>query len=130
MPCALVVDDHFHNVKLLEAQLVIASFEVMTALSGEEALSKLEERKPDIILLDIMMPNMDGFEVCRRVRANPATADIPVVMVTALDKQIDRVMASDVGADEFFTKPVEDHLLMQAIRLLIKKKDAPSAAAS
>ncbi|HEY2709330.1 MAG TPA: response regulator [Caulobacteraceae bacterium] len=130
MPCALVVDDHFHNVKLLEAQLMIASFDVMTALSGEEALSKLEERKPDIILLDIMMPNMDGFEVCRRVRANPETADIPVVMVTALDKQIDRVMASDVGADEFFTKPVEDHLLMQAIRLLIKKKDAPSAAAS
>ena len=82
----LVVDDILSNVKLLEAKLSAEYFEVVTAFNGQEALVKIEEHSPDIVLLDVMMPGMDGFEVCRRIKANPKTAHIPVVMVTALDQ--------------------------------------------
>ena len=126
----LVVDDTFHNVKLLEARLQIADYDVMSASSGEEALAQLGRRIPDIVLLDIMMPGMDGYEVCRRIRQNPATAALPVVMVTALDKQSDRDMALAVGADDFLTKPVEDSVLFPIIRRLIEARDRLPAKAS
>ena len=87
----LVVDDILSNVKLLEAKLTTEYFEVVTAYSGMEALAKVDECAPDIILLDVMMPGMDGFEVCRRIKANPKSAHVPVVMVTALDQPADRV---------------------------------------
>jgi two-component system cell cycle response regulator len=129
----LVVDDNTYNVKLLEARLQVERYEVATAYSGEEALAKLEQCNPDIVLLDVMMPGMDGYEVCRRIRANPPTARLPVVMVTALDKDSDRDMALAAGADDFLTKPVEVELLFPAIRRLLQDRplrDQPSAKAS
>src|SRR5271168_4438580 len=104
----LVVDDILSNVKLLEAKLSAEYFEVVTAFNGLDALARMEEHEPDIVLLDVMMPGMDGFEVCRRIKANPKTAHIPVVMVTALDQSSDRVAGLDAGADDFLTKPGSD----------------------
>lgn len=118
----LVVDDILSNVKLLEAKLSAEYFEVVTAYSGVEALAKVEEQEPDIVLLDVMMPGMDGFEVCRRIKSNPKTAHVPVVMVTALDQSSDRVAGLDAGADDFLTKPVEDSALFARVRSLVRLK--------
>jgi two-component system cell cycle response regulator len=118
----LVVDDIPANVKLLEAKLAAEYFEVATALSGAEALAHIAEQEPDIVLLDVMMPGMDGFEVCRRLKKNPATAHIPVVMVTALDQGSDRVAGLDAGADDFLTKPVDDAALYARVRSLVRLK--------
>src|SRR5271155_4530848 len=118
----LVVDDILSNVKLLEAKLTAEYFEVVTAFNGQEALVKIEEHSPDIVLLDVMMPGMDGFEVCRRIKANPKTAHIPVVMVTALDQPSDRVMGLEAGADDFLTKPVDDAALFARVRSLVRLK--------
>lgn len=126
--CALVVDDNFYNVKLLEARLQVQGYLVATAFGGEEALAQIEAFNPQIVLLDVMMPGMDGYEVCRRIRQNPATAHLPVVMVTALDKPSDRDAAMAAGADGFLTKPVEDDMLFPMIRRLLQ--DAPSKAAT
>jgi two-component system cell cycle response regulator len=116
---ALVVDDTFHNVKLLEARLQIAGYDVDTAFGGEEALAKAAQRRPDIVLLDIMMPGMDGYEVCRRLRADPASASLPIVMVTALDKPSDRDEAMAAGADDFLTKPIDEAVLLPVMRRLL-----------
>jgi two-component system, cell cycle response regulator len=118
----LVVDDILSNVKLLEAKLTAEYFEVVTAFSGPEALSKIEDAAPDIVLLDVMMPGMDGFEVCRRIKANPRTAHIPVIMVTALDQSADRVTGIEAGADDFLTKPVDDSALFSRVRSLVRLK--------
>jgi two-component system cell cycle response regulator len=118
----LVVDDILSNVKLLEAKLTSEYFDVVTAFSGPEALGKMEECDPDIVLLDVMMPGMDGFEVCRRIKANPKTAHIPVVMVTALDQPSDRVAGLEAGADDFLTKPVDDAALFARVRSLVRLK--------
>jgi two-component system, cell cycle response regulator len=118
----LVVDDILSNVKLLEAKLTAEYFEVATAFSGPEALGKIEDVVPDIVLLDVMMPGMDGFEVCRRIKANPNTAHIPVVMVTALDQTSDRVTGIEAGADDFLTKPVDDAALFARVRSLVRLK--------
>jgi two-component system cell cycle response regulator len=118
----LVVDDSLSNVKLLEAKLTAEYFEVVTAFNGIEALAKVEECDPDIILLDVMMPGMDGFEVARRIKGNPKTAHVPVVMVTALDQPSDRVAGLDAGADDFLTKPVDDAALFARVRSLVRLK--------
>jgi two-component system cell cycle response regulator len=118
----LVVDDILSNVKLLEAKLTAEYFEVVTAFNGIEALAKVEECDPDIILLDVMMPGMDGFEVARRIKSNPKTAHVPVVMVTALDQPSDRVAGLDAGADDFLTKPVDDAALFARVRSLVRLK--------
>lgn len=118
----LVVDDIAPNVKLLEAKLTREFFRVITAMSGPEALEKAKNEKPDVILLDIMMPGMDGFEVCERLKADPATHHIPVVMVTALTDIADRVRGLEVGADDFLSKPVNDLALMSRVRSLIRLK--------
>src|ERR1700761_6166952 len=104
----LVVDDVPANVKLLEARLSAEYFDVLTASNGTEALEIASRADCDIILLDVMMPDLDGFEVCRRLKSNPATHFIPVVMVTALDSPADRVRGLEAGADDFLTTPVSD----------------------
>jgi len=118
----LVVDDVPPNVKLLEAKLTSEYFDVLTAFSGPEALDVIGREHPDIILLDVMMPGMDGFEVCRRIKNDPATAYIPVVMVTALDQPSDRVAGLEAGADDFLTKPVQDLALFARVRSLVRLK--------
>lgn len=118
----LVVDDILPNVKLLEAKLASEYYDVITATSGQEALDKAATQSPDIILLDIMMPGMDGFEVCRRIKADPATAHIPVVMVTALTDAEDRIRGLEAGADDFLSKPLNDVALMARVRSLVRLK--------
>src|SRR6202040_3333378 len=118
----LVVDDVPANAKLLEARLTAEYFDVVTATSGAEAISICERAQCDILLLDVMMPEMDGFEVCRRLKANPLTHHIPVVMVTALDQPSDRVQGLEAGADDFLTKPVSDIALLSRVRSLVRLK--------
>ena len=118
----LVVDDVPANVKLLEARLSAEYFDVTTAHSGAEALTICERAGCDIVLLDAMMPDMDGFEVCRNLKTNPVTHHIPVVMVTALDQPSDRVAGLDAGADDFLTKPVSDIALIARVRSLSRLK--------
>lgn len=118
----LVVDDIPANVKLLEARLLAEYFEVLTAADGMTALSICDQTPVDLILLDIMMPGIDGFEVCERLKQNPRTAHIPVVMVTALDQPADRVRGLKAGADDFLTKPVNDLQLMTRVKSLIRFK--------
>ncbi|MGE4313813.1 MAG: PleD family two-component system response regulator [Pseudobdellovibrionaceae bacterium] len=120
----LVVDDILPNVKLLEAKLTAEYYEVVTAMNGEQALSKAAETRPDLILLDVMMPGMDGFEVCRRLKADNDLAHIPVVMVTALTDTQDRVKGLESGADDFLSKPVNDTALMARVRSLLRLKMA------
>src|SRR5499425_156151 len=118
----LVVDDVVANVKLLEARLTAEYFDVTTAMCGKDALAICERAQCDIVLLDVMMPEMDGFEVCRRLKANPLTHHIPVVMVTALDQPSDRVQGLEAGADDFLTKPVSDLALLARVRSLVRLK--------
>ncbi len=118
----LVVDDIELNVKLLEAKLSCEYYDVIRAYSGAEALAIADAEPPDLVLLDVMMPRMDGFEVCRRLKANPRTADVPVVMVTALSDVASRVQGLEAGADDFLTKPVNDVALFARLRSLVRLK--------
>ena len=124
----LVVDDVPANVKLLEARLTAEYFDVVVALSGREALAVCERGLCDIVLLDVLMPDLDGFDVCRRLKANPGTHHIPVVMVTALDQPSDRVRGLEAGADDFLTKPVNDTALFARVRSLVRVKRSVRSA--
>ena len=118
----LVVDDVLPNAKLLEAKLVSEYFDVLIATTGPQALEIIQREAPDIVLLDVMMPGMDGFEVCKQIKANPKTEHIPVVMVTALDKITDRMTGLEAGADDFLSKPVKDIALYARVRSLVRLK--------
>lgn len=118
----LVVDDILPNVKLLEAKLSAEYFDVLTASDGPTAIEIAANETPDLVLLDVMMPEMDGFEVCRRLRADPKTRHIPVVMVTALSDVSDRVRGLEAGADDFLSKPVNDVALFARVRSLVRLK--------
>jgi two-component system, cell cycle response regulator len=118
----LVVDDILANVRLLEAKLTAEYFDVVTAMNGLDALEAVQRTKPDIVLLDVMMPGIDGIEVCKRIKSDPATQHIPVVMVTALDQPEDRVRGLEAGADDFLTKPVNDIALFCRIKSLVRLK--------
>ncbi len=118
----LVVDDNIANVKLLKSRLHAEYFEVLTANSGYEALEICGREHADVVLLDVMMPGMDGFEVCSRLKADPKTQNIPVVMVTALDQPSDRIRGLEAGADDFLSKPVNDIALITRVKNLARVK--------
>ena len=118
----LVVDDISANVRLLEARLSAEYFDVLTASNGTEAIAICERERIDVVLLDVMMPGLDGFEVCRRIKANPKTHHIPVVLVTALDQASDKVRGLEGGADDFLTKPVDEIALVTRVRNLARLK--------
>lgn len=118
----LVVDDTPANVMLLEAKLNNEYYDVVTAADGFEAIKQAKEHSPDLILLDVMMPGMDGFETCRQMKADHEISHIPVVMVTALNSPEDRVNGLQAGADDFLTKPIDDAALMARVRSLVRIK--------
>ena len=118
----LVVDDVPANVRLLEAKLTIEYYDVLSCHDGATALVLAAAHKPDIILLDVMMPGMDGFETCRRLKADPVTRHIPVVLVTALDGREDKIKGLEAGADDFVTKPIDDVILFARVKSLVRLK--------
>ena len=120
----LIVDDFRPNIRMLEARLLAEYFEVVSAISGEEALALCREGKCDIVLLDVMMPGLDGFEVCRRLKADPLTLHLPVLIVTALDQPSDRLRGLEAGADDFLIKPVDEIALIARVRSLTRLKVA------
>ncbi len=118
----LIVDDIPANVRLLQAKLEADYYEVMTAHDGLAAMQMAADAQPDIILLDVMMPGVDGYEVCRQLKANPDTRHIPIILITALDGRDDRLSGLEAGADDFMTKPVDDVLLMARLQALVRLK--------
>src|SRR5580698_8444284 len=118
----LIADDHPQGVELLEAYLSDTPYEMRTAANGEEALRAILDWRPDVVLLDIMMPRLSGFEVCKRLRQAPATRDIGVIMITALGQPADVDRAVDAGTDDFLTKPINQAELLIRIRALLKSR--------
>lgn len=119
----LVVDDTARNVKLLADLLAAKGYDVATAESGREALARMAADLPDLVLLDVVMPEMSGYEVCRRIRETPATSMLPVVMVTALDPAVERVKGIEAGADDFLSKPINQPELLARVRSLLRIKE-------
>lgn len=119
----LVVDDTPRNVKLLADLLAVKGYDIVTAASGREALTRLAETRPDLILLDVVMPEMSGYEVCRTIRGNEATAMLPVIMVTALDPGVERVKGIEAGADDFLSKPINQPELLARVKSLLRIKE-------
>ena len=117
----LIVDDDEKNVRLIRLILSKEEYQVVSACSGSEALEMVDEKRPDIILLDIMMPGIDGFEVCKRLKADEQTRHLPVIMVTALQEKEDRIRAMEAGADDFITKPIDPDTLLAVISRHLKK---------
>src|SRR4029078_13659260 len=118
----LVVDDIVANVKLLVPRLSAEYFDVLTAGGGQEAIDICERERVDVVLLDVMMPGMDGFETCRGLKSNPKTHHIPIVLVTALDQLSDKVRGLQSGPDDFLTKPVDEIALITRVKNLARLK--------
>jgi two-component system, OmpR family, alkaline phosphatase synthesis response regulator PhoP len=121
-PRVLIADDNPQGVELLEAYLADRDYDIETAADGEETLRKVKDWHPDLILLDIMMPKISGFEVCKRLRSDPATQDIAVLMITALDQQSDIDRAVEAGTDDFLTKPINKTELLLRVRSVLKSR--------
>ena len=120
----LITEDNPQGAELLEAFLAETPHDTRIAANGEEALQAVAEWKPDVVLLDVMMPKLSGFEVCRAIRANPETRDIAVLMVTALDQPADIDRAVDVGTDDLLTKPIHKAELLLRVRALLRSRQA------
>ena len=121
-PVILVVDDNRENLELLEAYLEDLDCRTIPAYDGPEALEIVRKDSPDLLLLDIMMPKMSGFEVCRRIKNDPATSHIPIIMVTALNEFGDMQRAVDCGTDDFVSKPVNKLELLTRVKTMLKLK--------
>jgi DNA-binding response OmpR family regulator len=126
MPRVLIADDNTQNADLLEAHLDGTGFETKVVSNGEDTLAAARDWKPDLILLDVMMPKLSGFEVCRRLRADPATRDVAVLMVTALDQANDVETAVESGTDDFLTKPINKTELLFRVRAMLEARARPN----
>ena len=115
----LVVDDEIYIVHILDFSLGMEGYEVVTALDGEQALEKVKECPPDLIVLDIMMPKMDGYETCRELKSNPETRDIPVILLSAKGRNVDQKVGFEVGADDYITKPFSPRKLVDRINAIL-----------
>ncbi|TLN16696.1 response regulator, partial [bacterium] len=122
MDRVLVVDDNTENAELLAESLTLMDYEVEIAGDGFEALRKIEAKKPDLVVLDVMMPKMDGFEVCHVLKTNPSTRSMPVILLTAKKDTPDKVKGLEIGADDYMTKPFNPKELAARIRMLIKRR--------
>jgi two-component system cell cycle response regulator len=118
----LVIDDMVGNLRLMQAKLSAEYYEVLTAMRGAEGFEVARRQRPDIILLDVMMPDLDGFEVCRRLKSHPDTRHIPVIMLTALGEREDRLRGLEAGAEDFLSKPIDDVQLIARVRSLLRLK--------
>ncbi len=121
-PCILIVDDQPMNVDILQARLAVYGYELLTATDGEEALQVTKAQQPDLLLLDVMMPKLDGFEVCRQLRADPDVPYMPIIMVTARGDTEDVVTGLEAGADEYLTKPVDQAALVARVKSMLRIK--------
>ncbi|MGE5178904.1 MAG: response regulator [Bacteroidota bacterium] len=126
----LVVDDEIYIVHILDFSLGMEGYEVVTALDGEQALERVASEKPDLIVLDIMMPKLDGYEVCRAVKSNPATRTVPVILLSAKGRNVDQKMGFDVGADDYITKPFSPRKLVERINQLLGQAISERPASS
>ena len=126
MPRILIADDNPQNAELLEAHLDGTGYETRIAANGEETLAAAREWKPDIVLLDVMMPKMSGFEVCKRLRADAATKGIGVLIVSALDQVTDIERAVEVGTEDFLTKPINKTELLLRMKALLDARSQPA----
>jgi two-component system phosphate regulon response regulator PhoB len=124
----LLVDDERDLLSVLEFNLRAAGFETVLAATGEEALAQLRRRVPDLVVLDLMLPDVSGTEICRRIKADPRTQAVPVVMLTAKSEEVDRVVGFELGADDYVTKPFSVRELVLRIRALLRRTGAPRAA--
>jgi two-component system phosphate regulon response regulator PhoB len=128
-PKILVVDDEPDAVELVEFNLKGAGFDVVTAGNGEEALKKARSFAPDLILLDLMLPEVDGLEVCKILRRDPATSAVPIIMLTAKAAELDRVLGLELGADDYVTKPFSPRELVLRVKNLLRRRTEPEEAA-
>lgn len=121
-PCLLIVDDQPMNLDILQTRLAVHGYEIVTAMDGEEALAIVRAKQPDLILLDVMMPKMDGIEACRQLKADPSLPFIPVIMVTAKADSKDIVAGLEAGADEYLTKPIDQPALVARVKSMLRIK--------
>ena len=115
----LVVDDEIYIVHILDFSLGVEGYDVMTALDGEQALAKVAQDKPDLIVLDIMMPKLDGYETCKALKSAPETRDIPIILLSAKGRNVDQKVGFEVGADDYITKPFSPRKLVERINSIL-----------
>ena len=115
----LVVDDEVYILHILDFILGAESYDVVTASNGEQALQKVREEKPDLVILDIMMPKLDGYETCRMIKKDPATKSIPVILLTAKGREVDQKLGREVGADDYMTKPFSPSKLIERVQAIL-----------
>jgi two-component system alkaline phosphatase synthesis response regulator PhoP len=123
----LVVDDEVYIVHILDFSLRMEGYEVITALDGEQALERVKSDHPDLIVLDIMMPKLDGFDACRKLRADPQTADVPIILLSAKGRNVDQRMGYDAGATDYITKPFSPRKLVEKINTILQATKLPRA---
>jgi len=115
----LVVDDEVYILHILDFILGAENYDVVTATNGEQALQKVREEKPDLVILDIMMPKLDGYETCRMIKSDPATKHIPVILLTAKGREIDQRLGREVGANDYMTKPFSPNKLIERVQAIL-----------